>query len=67
MISLFIRGLLEIKYFHQILLVSINRGTPTWTPKYCSPYSGDLPKSTPNLGKSLHGGFGLGGTLPQAT
>ena len=33
------------------MVVSQNKGTPTQTPKYYSPYYGDPPKGTPNFGK----------------
>ena len=33
------------------MAVSLNRGTPIWTPKYYSPYYWDPQKGTPNIGK----------------
>ena len=33
------------------MVVSQNKGTPIWTPKYYSPYYGDPQNGTPNFGK----------------
>ena len=33
------------------MVISLNRGTPIWTPKYYSPYYWDPQKGTPNFGK----------------
>ena len=33
------------------MVVSQNRGTPIWTPKYYNPYYRDPQKGTPNFGK----------------
>ena len=32
------------------MVVSPNKGSPIWTPKYCNPFYGDTKKGTPNLG-----------------
>ena len=37
------------------MVVSLNRGTPMWSPKYYSPYYMEPQKGTPNLGKLPHG------------
>ena len=36
----------------QDMVVSLNRGTPIWTPKYYNPYYGDPQNGTPNFGKA---------------
>ena len=36
------------------MVVSTNKGAPTWTPIYCSPYYGDTPKTFPNFGKPAY-------------
>ena len=33
------------------MVLSHNRGTPIWIPKYYNPYYGDPQKGTPNVGK----------------
>ena len=33
------------------MVVSINRETPIYTPKYYNPYNGDPPNGTPNFRK----------------
>ena len=42
------------------MVVSINRGTPIWTPKFYNPYYGDLQKGTPNFRKNPDRGRALG-------
>ena len=40
-----------ISIYPSNMVVSLNRGTPIWTPKYYSPYYKESQKGTPNFGK----------------